>query len=243
MNYVFSSPVRPLGDFVERFWQIHDSPPHFRERIVSSGTVELVINLKEDEFRIYDSTRPEHCRRFSGAIVSGTYTRPFVIDARQHACVVGVHFRPAGAFPFLGEAASELADTHVDLEALWGRAARELRERLCAAQGPTERFCLLEKALLDHLFRPMEHHFAVRFALSCFMRADSEQTIREAAQRVGLSHRRFIQVFAREVGLPPKLFSDEAFSANALPGSPGIGAKLVTTRMGERVFRPGPSYS
>ena len=206
MKYVSKSPNDPLSDFVERLWQINDSPAHFRERIVPSGTVELVINLHEDKFRIYNSVRPELCKRFSGAIVSGTYSSPFVIDARQHAYVVGVHFRPGGAYPFLGAPATELADTHVDLETLWGHSARKLRERLCAAQGPTERFHMLEQTLLEHLFRPMEHHYAVRFALRAFLGADREQTVRELAQKVGLSHRRFIQVFAREVGLSPKLF-------------------------------------
>jgi len=41
-----------------------------------------------------------------------------------------VHFRPGGAFPFLGLPAGELADAHLDLETLWGRrSAVELRER------------------------------------------------------------------------------------------------------------------
>lgn len=107
-------------------------------------------------------------------MVSGTYTGAFVIDARQHASVVGVDFRPGGAFPFLGPTVSELADTHIDLETLWGPAARQLCERLCTAREPTERFRLLEKALIAHMFRPMEHHYAVLFALSVFIRADSD---------------------------------------------------------------------
>ena len=44
---------------------------------------------------------------------------------------MGVHFKPGGAFPFLGLPAGELADTHVDLEALWGSFANRLRERIC----------------------------------------------------------------------------------------------------------------
>jgi AraC-like DNA-binding protein len=46
----------------------------------------------------------------------------------------------------------------------------------------------------------MEHHYAVGFALSVFGRGDSSLTLREVAQKSGLSQRRFIQVFAREVG-------------------------------------------
>src|SRR5579859_6863220 len=184
MDYISKSPGPPLADFVERFWQINDSPPHQRERIVPSGTIELVINLREDEFRIYDPAVPDSCKRFSGALISGTYKRPFLIDARQHS-VVGIHFRPGGAFPFLGPAANELADTHVDLESLWGVAARELHERISEARSAAERFSLLERELLLHRLRPLEHHYAVPYALSAFMH-DSQLNVAEVAQKVGL---------------------------------------------------------
>ena len=215
VNYLAKIPFGPLGDFIERLWLLSDAPPHPKERIVPSGTLELVINLHENELRIYDpracggcadTAQPERCKRFSGAVVSGTYSGSFVIDTREHASVIGVHFRPGGAFPFLGTEAGELADTHVDLETLWGASAVELRERLCAAFAPTERFSLLEKALAAHLFRPMERHHAVRFALHAFEGAEPGLPVREVAHEAGLSQRRFIQLFAREVGMSPKLF-------------------------------------
>lgn len=206
VNYICSDPIRPLGDFVERLWLLSDAPPHSKERIVPSGTIELVINLYENEIRIYDPAQPDYCKRFSGAVVSGTYSGPFVIDTREHASVVGVHFKPGGAFPFLGTEANELTDEHVDLEALWGTSAIELRERLCAAKTPAERFGLLEKALAAHLFRPLERHHAVRFALDTFGRTDAGLAVRDVARDAGLSQRRFIQLFAREVGMSPKLF-------------------------------------
>jgi len=206
VNYICRTPTRPLSDFVERFWCLSDAPAHSKERIAPSGTSGLLINLHENELRIYDPAKPERCKRFSGAVVSGTHSGPFVIDPRELVSVIGVHFRPGGAFPFLGTPASELADAHVDLDALWGTSAIELRERLCVAKTPAERFNLLEKTLVAHLFRPLERHYAVRFALETFARTDSGLVIRDVARDAGLSQRRFIQLFAREVGMSPKLF-------------------------------------
>src|SRR5262245_54131344 len=123
MHYLERRPGPALSPWVDKLWYLSDAPQHARERILPSGTHELVINLAEDEFRIYDSVKSERCRRFSGAIVSGAYARCFVIDTREHASVLGVHFRPGGARPFFGLPARALADTHVDLEALWGREA------------------------------------------------------------------------------------------------------------------------
>ena len=53
------APVSPLLDFVEDFW-LYDgyTQPHFKERILPSGTIELVINLRDDELRIYDAAQP-----------------------------------------------------------------------------------------------------------------------------------------------------------------------------------------
>ncbi len=206
MHFSSRAPVPPLDSCVERLWLLIDAPAHSKERIAPSGTIDLVINLHENELRIYDPAKPEQGKRFSGALVSGTQSGPFVIDPRERVSVMGVHFRPGGAFPFLRTSANELADAHVDLEALWGTSAIELRDRLCEAKTPSERFDLLEDALVAHLFRPLERHYAVQFALDAFGRADSGLAIRDVARDAGLSQRRFTQLFAREIGMSPKLF-------------------------------------
>jgi AraC-like DNA-binding protein len=233
MAYRSYTPAPPLGDFVARFWHFDGyEPPHLKERILPSGTIELVINHYDDEVCIYHPSLHVQCERLSGALVSGAYARPFLIDAEQQASVMGVHFKPGGAFPFLGPSAGELAGTHVDLETLWGRSAVELRERLRIAGTPGERFRLLEEALTAHIFRPLERHGAVSLALDAFGRAEPGVTVRDVARRVGLSHRRFIHVFTAEVGLTPKLFCRVArfqrvlglFNPEAPPDWAGLAA-------------------
>jgi transcriptional regulator GlxA family with amidase domain len=110
------------------------------------------------------------------------------------------------AVPFLGVPASELVDMHLDLEALWGRAARELRERLCEAVTPAARCSLLEAALMARLRRPPEYHPAVPAALAALEPAEQGVSVREVARGVGLSQRRFIQVFSSAVGVTPKRY-------------------------------------
>jgi len=101
MNYLSYTPPPPLDELIENFWCLSDAPAHRREEIVPSGTLELVLNLQEDAFHIYGGTSGA-ATRFGGAIVSGAYPRPFVIDTRAHASIVGVHFRPGGALPLIG---------------------------------------------------------------------------------------------------------------------------------------------
>jgi transcriptional regulator GlxA family with amidase domain len=68
------------------------------------------------------------------------------------------------------------------------------------------RLRLLENALEDHLASRFVSHPAVQFAMDAFARADLRLTVREIARGTGLSQRRFIQLFAREIGMAPKLF-------------------------------------
>ena len=207
MRFSSRKPTALLADFVDNFWLYEGyEGEHSNERILPTGTIELVINLRENELRIYDAEHPNRCSRFSGAVVSGAYGKGFISDSEEEAFIMGIHFKPGGAFPFLGVPADELADTHVDLEMLWGSFAIRLRERLCEASTAAERSHLLQETLINHMFRPMEHHYAVSTALEVFSER-VDVTVRDIARNVGLSERRLIQVFKTEVGATPKLFS------------------------------------
>jgi len=53
MLYRSYIPAAPLSDFIEDFW-LYDNyrPVHLKERILPSGTTELVINLRDNELRV-----------------------------------------------------------------------------------------------------------------------------------------------------------------------------------------------
>ena len=204
----FYKPKPLLSKFVDNFWLYEGyESEHKTDRILPTGTLELVINLRQNELLFHDDERPESCSRFSGAVVSGAHGRSFTPHPTEELFLIGVHFKPGGAFPFLGLPAGDLADTHVDLETIWGRSAGELRERLCEARTSAERFQLLQEDLLSRLSEGVEQHYAVSTAVEMFWKDQAGPTVREAAKYLGLSQRRFIQVFKAEVGMTPKLFS------------------------------------
>ena len=195
-------PKSPLSKFVDTFWLYEGSEVEKTERILPTGTLELAINLRQNELRFYDAN---NCSRFSGAIVSGAHGRS--LAPVPEVSMIGVHSKPGGAFPFFGLPAGDFADTHVDLETLWGLSARRLRERLYEKRNSAERFQLLEETLSSRLRHGVEQHYAVSAALKMFATSHAGTRVREVAKYVGLSQRRFIQVFKAEVGMTPKLFS------------------------------------
>jgi AraC-like DNA-binding protein len=206
MPFLSYYPESPLSEFVDSFWLAVDADASRKERILPGGTSELVVNLRDDEVRIYDPDQLVGCRRYSGIVVSGTYGRAFACDARQHASMFGVHFKPGGAFPFLGARADDLIDTHADLAELWGRSARDLRAQLCEAKTAVNQFRVMEEVLTERLRRSPKRHPAIAIALRMFQASGGSMLVQDAIREVGICKRHFIQLFSAEVGLTPKLF-------------------------------------
>ena len=105
--FSFRQPKLPLSKFVDSFWLYEgNSAGHQTQHILPTGTLELVINLRQNELVFCESERPESCSRFSGAVVSGAHGRRFAPYTTEKTTIIGVHFKPGGAFPFLGLPAS-----------------------------------------------------------------------------------------------------------------------------------------
>jgi AraC-like DNA-binding protein len=207
MIYRTYIPPPPLADFVELFWLYEGyAPSHAKERVLPSGPVELVINLRDDRLRVYDVQHVDQCQHFRAALICGPHSESFVIDTAQQASLIGVHFRPGGAFPFFTAPACELHNAHVSLDTLWGATASDLRAQLLAAETPEVKFRTLTQFLLAQAALPLARHPAVAFALQEFHSTPHPRTITDVTEHIGLSARRFIQVFKEQVGLTPKLF-------------------------------------
>src|SRR5258708_25395619 len=121
MSNLHVKPGSPLSRFVELLWYYENAPqPHQKERLMPDGCITLIINLFEDETRLYDPDDMSKVRKFSGCSVSGPHTKCFAIDTDEQTCVVGVSFRPARAVPFLRLPLHEIPNQHVSLDEFGG---------------------------------------------------------------------------------------------------------------------------
>lgn len=186
------APRPPLSTLVSSIWLAdrYVPGPHHKERILPTGDCSLIFDL--------------------GAVgtvgVSGPQTHSFVIETSAQFSVAGVQFKAGGAFPFFAVPVKELANRHVPLDALWGRLAERLREQVCEAATPSRKLEVIERALLARLARARPNHPAVAYAIRVFEHDPAVVRIADVTGRIGLSHRRFLDVFTDEVGLTPKLF-------------------------------------
>jgi hypothetical protein len=185
---VFYVPDGPLSGLVNSIWLYEAvAPPHARERVLPSGSMQLIINLRDNELQVFDPDGSSEPKSFPGSLLCGAHSEPFLIDTVHQSSIMGVHFRPGGAFPFLGPPAAEFRNTHVSLEAVWGTAAGELRERMAEAEAPGEKLRILADALLEQATGPLIRRPAVSFALKAFRGACPPGQWRRSPSKLGLA--------------------------------------------------------
>jgi AraC-like DNA-binding protein len=201
------TPGAPLSALVDCLWYWEGAPQtHSKERLLPNGESAIIFNLRDDPIRIYDAQDLRRSESYGHAVFSGARSNCFVIDTPQEERVVGVQFLPGGAFPFFHVPLSESEDISVNLEDLWSRRTGEIREQLLAAPTVESMLFKLEECLLAQLVRPPELHPAVGVALGHLQRSLHNGRVADVSERVGLSSRRFIELFHRQIGLTPKVF-------------------------------------
>lgn len=207
MIYLTRQPAPPLSQSVDKLWIFSGyCPTHRFERVLPSGTVELVINLRDDILSCYDLEDPSRVETIRGPLMAGPREGFAVIDTKQQCEMMGAHFYPGGAASILNMPVEEFQGRDLSLNDCWGAAACELREALAIAKKPEARLAILEHALLRQ-FRPERRlHRVVQAALPRMEQTDSPTKLGALANELGMSSRHFIGIFRAQVGMTPKAF-------------------------------------
>lgn len=104
-------------------------------------------------------------RGVRGAVLAGPHGRSVNIDTREQRWLIAVEFKVGGAATFFPMPISEACDQVVELENLWGRDGGLIRERLCEAPTPADKFRELETVLLERVNRPQDPAIAAAISL------------------------------------------------------------------------------
>ncbi|MGB3460382.1 MAG: helix-turn-helix domain-containing protein [Rhodanobacter lindaniclasticus] len=207
MGFQHYLPGPPLDKLIAKVWD-WDMPPaaHRHERVLPQPGAQLIINLHEDETRVYTDDAARRCIRSSACVLGGPTLRSEIIDTAEQIRVMGVVFHPGGAHALTGEDATTLIGRDVDLGDLFGPAATLLREQLLETPAPRDRLHLLTLWLVQCLHSTALHP-AIAYALDRLSDAPQVQRIAPLVREAGLSERRFGLLFQRQVGMRPKHYT------------------------------------
>ena len=199
-------PTNPLlSPLVNCIWYVSGGRST-RELALPTGTTELVINLRSAPMRIFSDVDDFRGQSFPRSVICGTHSRYFVLGSSPDDTVIGVHFLPGGAMPFLRLPLSEVADAHVSLEDIWGISRTEVLRDWLASLPPADAVRALEGVLLAMLEEGYSHHPAVQLALREFNREPALARIQHVSKATRYSEKRFIQLFTETIGVGPKRF-------------------------------------
>ena len=204
MRFLSLVPQGPLSHLVETIWDWEAAfHSHALERVLPAANAGLIINLAEEQTRVYDEQL--RCTRFSACTLDGPRSRSHIIDTEEQVAVMGVIFRPGGAAMFFKERMDRLANHSVDLEDLVGNDAPLLRERLLEAGSPHRRLALLERWLADRMSCAASAN-PVKHALAALDADPRVAALSAVARDLGCSPRQLGERFRQLVGLTPKRY-------------------------------------
>lgn len=199
-SYVEHPPPRELAAHVACIWTYDGIDAGDMQRVVPDGCCEIILHsgapYAEIDVDGGETVQPP-------ALFAGQLTKQLHLRARGHVSVIGVRFRPAGAWGYAGRAMAPLTNRRVALSDLVGYAATDaLMQALTRATGDDARRAIAQ----DHVAAQIARHPDHRDALieRCCERLEQGAPPGTLPRETGLTPRALQRRFATVVGLPPK---------------------------------------
>ncbi|HSE26011.1 MAG TPA: AraC family transcriptional regulator [Pyrinomonadaceae bacterium] len=204
MQYSEFHPGPPLSRFVECVWTLSSPDPVIEthvERILPDGCVELILNFGSRITQHTDFKTSIQPRNF----LVGQMTGPILISPAGDVDLLGIRFRPGGAFPFLRIPMSELTDQVIELGSLSCVLEHQLLSACHLAAASAARVEAVVASLAASL--PLVHDVNLIAMAELVVDSGGVRSVDHLAQDAGISCRQLERRFLQGVGLGPKVLS------------------------------------
>ena len=136
---------------------------------------------------------------------SGLQERSIFIESLEGTHLVSIRLHPLGATQLLGDDAPRAANSIVDLETFIGADARELRDRLLAAESPGARFSILEDFVAARSLTEIPRF--VRDAVARIEASHGTLRVADLHHELDVSRKHLAVSFTRYVGVSAKSYA------------------------------------
>ena len=203
LSYREIAPSGRLAGHIECYWFLTGTSgvPLDSHRILPDGRMEIVVNLGAPIRRVQpDGTVELQPRR----MLVGQMDQHVTIQPEGRLDVVGVRFRPAGAFGFLGLPLHRLRNQTVAAAEVLSQSTQELEEQLNEASSARQRVSALESFLLACSPQASRCDLLLEAAVSRVLASVGQITVDGLAQEMRVGPRELERRFREKIGLGPK---------------------------------------
>lgn len=198
MKLLNLKPNQYLRPYVSRYW-LWENEPSLPQILPGTGT-ELMFhyhapfvgeNQKEERFVV------PACH-----ILSPRYGR-YRINPNKNYGFISVRFR-AGAFRhFCRQSSTDLIDSFIDINDIWGKKGKEFGNRMLGAKSLEERIIIIESFLME--FLSMYQH-SPSWLDTAVHKVYGAAKLQEISSDLFISDRQLQRKFREAVGVSPKTF-------------------------------------
>jgi len=205
LSYREIAPSAQLAFHIECYWFLTGTAGISRDfhRILPDGRMEIVVNLGAPIRRVRHDGATEFQPR---CMLVGQMDQHVTIQPAGRLDVVGVRFRPAGAFGFLRLPLHELRNQTVATAEVLSDLTDELEEKLSEAASVRQRVFALESSLLAGSPQSPQRDLLLEEAVRRVLMNAGRITVDALAQEMRVSTRELERRFRKKIGLGPKSF-------------------------------------
>ncbi len=205
MNYHELPPAPSLRHLVRCYWfltgQADDGQPG--DPALPDGSPELIINLADPFLAVGTGVAPV---AQPGTMLVGQITGPFVVRPTGRIDLVAIRLEAHAGYLFTDDLAA-ITDRWIGPSELDPDLVGPLPDRLRAANGPEARAAVLDGHLAGMLPRARIPDPKVALAVRAIRDAHGAITLNRLTRDLGTTTRTLQRLFARQVGLSPKLLA------------------------------------
>ncbi len=205
MRYIEHIPQPALRQHIECIWfvTVQEPLPNYpSERVLPDGCLEWIFHLGASFERLLPDGSWE---QQPSSFIVGELTRHLLLKPVGRPSVMGIRFRPGGAYRLLPVPLFELTDQAVHTADVWPQG-QEIEDAVFDAKTDRERMGLVEAFLLKQLSL-VDRRPRFEVAIAQIIENGGQTRVAHLAESIGFSSRQLEREFRMSIGLSPKSFA------------------------------------
>ena len=195
-----------LSNYVECYWTLEAGAGFFadKELIIPGGRAEIVLSFR-GSFNWYNADNRIVASALKNFIM-GQRNCPFFIHSTGHVMLLGIRFKQGGISSFIDNPVSEITNSFIPIDELFGNEAAEWVEKLNEEQSIHERIRMIENILLSRLKESEEQLFCTK-AMFYLKQPDHQINVDSFCSTHQIYYKKLERTFLKITGYPPKNLS------------------------------------